>query len=36
MVRGGARFDGRPDGPLDTEALAEFFGRVAGDVRRSP
>ena len=36
MVRGGARFDGRPDGPLDTEALAAFLARVAGTSRRSP
>ena len=33
MVRGGARFDGRPAGPLDTEALAAFLARVAGDVQ---
>jgi N-methylhydantoinase A/oxoprolinase/acetone carboxylase beta subunit len=32
MVGGGARFDGRPGGPLDTEALAAFLARVAGRV----
>ena len=34
IVRGGARFDGRAGGPLDTEALAAFLAPRRGGRRR--